>query len=62
MLIIKSHLHIEISHNPQPASYHLCIKNSKGPKIGPCGTPHSVLAVEYLFLILTQKHLLERYN
>ena len=24
----KSHLHIEISHNPQPASYHLHIKET----------------------------------
>ena len=38
-------------------------RNSKGPKIDPCGTPHSVFAVpEYLFLIFTRKLLSERYD
>ena len=38
-------------------------RDSKGPNIDPCGTPHSVLAVlEYLFLIFTQKLLSERYD
>ena len=43
----KSHLHIEISHSLQPVLYHLYIykRNSKGPKIDPCGNPHSILAV-----------------
>ena len=36
-------------------------KNSKGPQIDPCGTPHSVLAVlEYLFLLFTRKLLSEK--
>ena len=38
-------------------------RNKKGPKIDPCGTPYSILALlEYLFLIFTQKHQLEKFS
>ena len=38
-------------------------RNKKGPKIDPCGTPYSILALlECLFLIFTQKHQLEKFS
>ena len=38
-------------------------RNKKGPKIDAPGTPYSVLALlGYLFLIFTQKHVLEKFS
>ena len=38
-------------------------RNSKDPKIDPCGNPQSILAViEYLLLIFTRKLLSEKYD
>ena len=38
-------------------------RNKKGPKIDAPGTPYSILALlGYLFLIFTQKHVLEKFR